>query len=449
MRVADAIPNRPFLVMMSIVLVWTAGFSSLAEEERVPSWRVVAVVDHADGFYELGEPVSFQVEVFDDTGRSVDFGSLEYVLSADGFRELESHRLALTGGPQMIEGRMDRPGFLRIDISYQRPGGGFVKGAAAAGVAVGDLTPSRELPVDFDAFWSEQKARLAEVPLRWEEVSVPSGVDGVVAADVQVEALDGVPVSGYVALPERAKPESLPAVLWVHGAGVPSSLKTQAVNGAREGFLSMDINAHGLPNGKPAEFYTRLAKQDLENYRIDGRENRDGVYFKNMFLRLVRAIDYLSNRPEWDGRCMAVVGHSQGGAQALVAGGLDDRVTFIGAGVPAMCDHMGILRKRPSGWPRFVPILENGKPDPMVAEVSRYYDAVNFAARCHCQAIVSIGFLDRACPPTSCYVAYNQLKGEKRLLAKPRMGHSAPQEIRQEFMAALKAHAERVFSGEE
>ena len=440
MRFSDANPKRWMLVLCCGIVAAAGILLSIAAERKL-EWKIVAAAERAEAFYELGEPVIFRVEVLDEKGESVDVGSLDYVLSVDGHRDLEKHSLALTGAPLLIEGQMDRPGFLRLDVSYRRWNGARTTGAAAAAIAVDDLTPSREAPVDFEVFWDEQKARLAKVPLHWQETPVPSGVEGIVAADVQVEALDGVPVSGYVALPTKAEPKSLPAVLWVHGAGVRSSLKIQAVNGAREGFLSMDINAHGLPNGQPEEYYTKLAKEDLEEYWFDGRENRDGVYFKNMFLRLVRAIDYLTARTEWDGRCLAVVGHSQGGAQALVAGGLDERVTFIGAGVPAMCDHTGMLRKRPSGWPKLVPILEDGKPDPMVAEVSRYYDVVNFAARTHCEAIVSVGFLDRACPPTTCFVAFNQLKGDKRILPEVKMGHSAPPEVRAEFLAALKAHA--------
>jgi len=101
----------------------------------------------------------------------------------------------------------------------------------------------------------------------------------------------------------------------------------------------MDINAHGIPNGKPAEYYQQLAQGRLKNYPLAGRESRDTSYFRGMFLRLVRAIDYLTSRPEWDGQTVMVIGHSQGGGQALVAGGLDQRVTFIAAGVPALCDH--------------------------------------------------------------------------------------------------------------
>jgi cephalosporin-C deacetylase len=46
----------------------------------------------------------------------------------------------------------------------------------------------------------------------------------------------------------------------------------------------------------------------------------------------IRAIDVLTEQPEWDGRTVAVFGISQGGFQAIAAAGLDPRVTFFAAG---------------------------------------------------------------------------------------------------------------------
>ena len=112
-----------------------------------------------------------------------------------------------------------------------------------------------------------------------------------------------------------------------------------------------------------------------------------------------------------NGKVLVVTGSSQGGGQSIVAGGLDSRVTCIAASVPALCDHTGRAIGRINGWPKLVPTNRYGRPDPKVLEVSRYFDAVNFAARCKADAIVSAGFIDPTCPPTTNYAAYNQLKG--------------------------------------
>ncbi len=416
-----------------------------------PAVTVSITAERPGARHEIGEIIRFLVEV-KAGDEAVDVGSLNYTLSDDGYAPIETETVALTGQVLTISGKLERPGFLRCQATAIRPDGRPIEGAkamAAAAVEPDKITPSREAPMDFNAFWSEQKERLAEIPLEAELVSMPALAGQPVEAelelfDLKVRTNAEWPVSGYYARPAGAAKGTLPAVLWTHGAGVVSANAVKALSGARKGFLSLDINAHGIENGQPKEYYEWLYSEGrLKDYRYQGRENRDGMYFRGMFLRVVRAIDFLAAQPEWDGRVMAVIGHSQGGAQALVAGGLDDRVTFIGAGVPAMCDHTGMLRRRIAGWPKLVPMLPDGKPDPVVAEVSRYFDAVNFAARCQADAVVSVGFIDTTCPPTSCYAAFNQLRGEVEILNEPAMGHSAPPEIHDAFWAALLRHVDK------
>jgi cephalosporin-C deacetylase-like acetyl esterase len=202
----------------------------------------------------------------------------------------------------------------------------------------------------------------------------------------------------------------------------------------------MDINAHGLPNGKPGSFYAEQNSGPLQGYRHAGRESRDTIYFRGMFLRLVRAIDFLTSHPGWDGKHVVVVGHSQGGGQSLVAGGLDDRVTFIAPGVPAICDHSGQAAGRINGWPKLVPNGTDGKPDPKILEAARYVDAVNFAARCQADTVMSVGFIDSVCPPSSCYAAYNALPGNKTVINEPLMGHAAPAHLHKAFFDRILEH---------
>lgn len=95
---------------------------------------------------------------------------------------------------------------------------------------------------------------------------------------------------------------------------------------------------------------------------------------------------------------------------------------------------------RINGWPKLVPEGEDGKPDATVLEASRYVDAVNFASRCRAEAIMSVGFIDGVCPPTSCYAAYNVLLGEKQVINEPHMGHAAPPHIQKAFFDQVLAH---------
>jgi cephalosporin-C deacetylase-like acetyl esterase len=315
-----------------------------------------------------------------------------------------------------------------------------VAALAGAGVTPTEIKPSLPVPDDFDAFWAAQKKKLAAVPAKAKLTPATTASKKAEVFDVQVDAL-GAPVSGYFARPLGAKPKSLPIILTLHGAGVRSANPVGPVGWAEQGLLAMDINAHGIPNGKPAEFYTDLTNGALKDYRYAGRESRETCYFLGMFLREVRALDFLCAQPEWDGKTVVVYGSSQGGFQAFAGAFLDPRVTFFAAGVPAGSDHTGMAANRVAGWPKLVPVID-GKPDPKVLEAARYFDNVNFAAHTKAKgAIVTVGFIDQTCPPTSVYAAFNALPiANKKIYHDIPRGHANSPEAINAMVEAVRAH---------
>ena len=404
--------------------------------------------EQSDAVYKIGDEVKFIIRATRD-GQPLTGATATYTLSEDGINVIDQGVVKLDKTPAVVSGKMTKPGFLRCTLVYQtkdkdgKNTGKPVKAMAGAAISPEAIEMSLPVPDDFDEFWASQKKKLAEMPMDAKLTPVDSGGDGAQCFDVQINCPGGAPVSGYLGIPKNAKPKTLPAVLWVHGAGVYSSCLTRAQDAQRLNMLSMDINAHGIPNGQPKSFYDELCGGKLKGYRFQGRDSRETCYFVGMFLRLMRALDFLASRPEWDGKTLIVVGHSQGGAQALAAGGLDPRVTFIAAGVPAMCDHSGGAIGRIAGWPKIVPRNSTGQPDPKILETARYIDCVNFATRTKADAILSVGFIDVTCPATTCYAAYNQLRGKKSIIHEPKMGHAAPPSIQAAFEKAIIAHAKQ------
>ena len=393
---------------------FSALFLFLAIAAYAQQLTLQVTTDRTDATYKVGDTATFTIE-------SSQPAEVTLVFSKDGVQPQPVKKVTLTGGKLSLTDKLDEPGFLQL-----RATSGKATAVAAAAYDPLQIKPSMPVPDDFDAFWTSQKAALAKVPLKSTLTPVETAVKGVEAFDLQVECLGGKPVSGYFGRPKGAKPKSLPAVLHVHGAGVRSSGLGSVSWALNEGgMLSLDINAHGIPNGKPAEFYTALQNGVLKDYRAHGNKDRETVYFKGMFLRLIRAIDFLTGQPEWDGKTLIVYGSSQGGFQALAAAGLDSRVTFICAGVPAGCDHTGSQANRVNGWPKIVPNGPDGKPDPAALQASRYFDCVNFATRAKCKgAAVTVGFIDTTCPPTSVYAAYNALTLPKTIHFDTLAGHT-------------------------
>jgi cephalosporin-C deacetylase-like acetyl esterase len=178
----------------------------------------------------------------------------------------------------------------------------------------------------------------------------------------------------------------------------------------------------------------------MNPYRYEFRNDREKAYFTGMMLRLIRGIDVLTSQPEWDGKHVVVSGASQGGYQAIAAAGLDARVTFFAAGVPAGCDHSGMLVNRIAGWPKIVPMVD-GKPDNSVVEAFRYLDCMNFATRTKAAgAYFTVGFIDTTCPPTSIYATYNQLNIPKEIYNDIPSGHSHSPAARDGMTKAVLKH---------
>ncbi|MBK8094316.1 MAG: alpha/beta fold hydrolase [Verrucomicrobiaceae bacterium] len=427
--------HRAFLL---VAILATTG-PLLAQKTDTPAKAAPALTlkvstDRPDAIYKAGEAATFTIEASQPA-------ELTCIFSEDGLHPQPAKKITLHGGKLALTGTRESAGFLQLRVTS-----GKATALASAAFDPLKIQPSMPVPEDFDAFWKAQKAALAAVPAISVLKSLPSSFKGTELFDVQIDCAGGKPVSGYFAKLPTAAPKSQPAILLVHGAGVRSANQGCAswVLKKADGMLAMDINAHGIPNGKPQAFYDALSAGELRDYRAIGNKDRESCYFKGMFLRLIRAIDFLTARPEWDGRTLIVYGSSQGGFQALAAAGLDERVTFICAGVPAGCDHTGSQARRISGWPKIVPLGPDGKPDAAALQTSRYFDCVNFATQAKCQgAALTVGYIDTTCPPTSVYAAYNALRVPKNIHADVLAGHSNTAEAIEFMQDAALRHLRR------
>ncbi len=134
-------------------------------------------------------------------------------------------------------------------------------------------------------------------------------------------------------------------------------------------------------------------------------------------------MDYLASLPNWDGKIIAVIGGSQGGALAIVTAALDSRVGALAAIHPALSDSAGWAQEgRAGGWP---PELFKDPANRTKEKMNNfaYYDVVNFARRVKAPGIYSWGYNDETCPPISTYAAYNVIKAPKLLTLQVETGH--------------------------
>lgn len=292
------------------------------------------------------------------------------------------------------------------------------------------LKPGAKCPGDFEGYWNNLKKSLNALPLeiKSEAVLGTESDKGYSCEDIEINCLGPKPARGYFAKPEKAAPKSLPIVLLVHAAGVKGSWcrsePANALGYAKRGSLCFDLNAHGMLNDQPESYYADLENGELKTYWLQGLTSRDEVYFRGMYLRLLRSIDFLTKQPEWDGKRFLVIGESQGGGQALIAAGLDQRVSAVVAIVPAMCDWFGSLTGRMSGWPQ---PFESNDLKKQMRKTLPYFDAANILKNSKAIIFTEIGLIDMTCPSTSVYAAVNEAPGQKIIYTVPYRPHHQPE----------------------
>jgi cephalosporin-C deacetylase-like acetyl esterase len=273
-------------------------------------------------------------------------------------------------------------------------------------------------PADFDAFWQRQKARLAAVPVKAELKEVPAKKPGFKVYDVKVDCAGGKPVSGYLSVPENAQPKSLGAQVCFHGYGVGG-----ADQQSWPGMIVFDINAHGIENGREPAYYKALQEGELKGYAFNGTENAkpETAYFSGMMLRVMRALEYVKTRPEWNGKTLVAAGGSQGGLQAITAAALDRDVTQCNAFKPWCCDLGGIKLNRLRGW----------RPD--YTDGLAYYDTATMGKRITCPTSLTTGLGDYVCPPSGVSVLYNTIKAPKSVefMQGSSHGYNPPNPVKQ------------------
>ncbi len=340
----------------------------------------------------------------------------------DGVTETGSIPAAdMIAKPLVLRTSIDRPGFVSIVATLHGPDGRpvtktilpgqwwvpIVDFNGGAGAEIDKLRGVPE-PEDFDAYWTRQKARLADVPIKAVRKPVPSPDPALRLYELTVDCPGPRPVTGYLAIPADASSEHrYPVHVSFHGYGmhkpaIPAPLLPDEIR--------LDINAHGVELGREPDYYNAFFMALFSNgysYGFDPEQNRDpeNAYFNGMVLRVLRAFQYMKTLPEWNGRDLVAQGGSQAGLQSVWASALDHDITEAQIHVPWCCDLAGIEAGRKAA-PWHIPYVRG----------IDYFDPVNHARRIRCPVtILRAGLGDYTCPPSGIAILYNNLACPKSI----------------------------------
>jgi len=426
-------------IMMS--LIFALGLSMMAWAENYPYrsdclWTTVP--DHADWLYKIGEKAKIEVGLY-LYGIPQDV-EISYEIGPDMMPSTASGKATLRNGRAVIEvGTMKKAGFLDLRMKA-KIGEQNYQHHVKVGFSPNELKPFTTNPSDFDKFWEKNLADARKTPVsvtceKVEKYSTPE----VNAYLLKIKTDNYHSVYAYLTKP--TKEGKYPVVLCPPGAGI-KTIKEPMRNHyyAQNGFIRLEMEIHGLNPEMTAEQFKEISSAfSHENgYLSNGIDDKDNYYMKHVYVACVRAIDYLTSLPDWDGMNVFVQGGSQGGALSLITAALDPRVTACVANHPALSDMAGYLDNRAGGYPHFN--RQNNMLTPDKVKTLAYYDVVNFARRISCPVFLTWGYNDDVCPPTTSYIVWNLIQSTKESLITPINEHWTSEITNRKQMQWLRKH---------
>ena len=344
------------------------------------------------GIYNIGETIQWHIAIQGDDEHAV--REAKFTLKKGGLNVIQEGTLDFTSGGADIETSLDKPGTILGEIKAKLKDKELTKLVGAAGPRRRRFAPPAAARRFRRLLGPAKIEELQAVPPNPVLEPADSGKPNIDYYKVKLDNIRGTHVYGELAKPK--KEGKFPAMLIVPWAGVYELPKANVVYNAQQGWMALDIMAHDLPFDESKEYYDKISAK-MGNYPAIGNEDRETSYFLRMFLGCYRAADYLAQRPDWDGRTLLVSGTSQGGlSNHRHRGHLSEGHGHDGQRAGQLRHHRTDGRPGP-GWP----YSARWAKDPhyqKIMDTARYFDAVNFASRVKCPALVALGLIDTTCP---------------------------------------------------
>jgi cephalosporin-C deacetylase len=287
--------------------------------------------------------------------------------------------------------------------------------------------PEPDEPPDFDDFWADTLAEARGHDLRPRFERVDGGLALIESYDVEFAGFGGSSVKGWLHLP-AGRTGPLPGVVQYQGYGGGRGLVHQEHLFALAGYahLMMDTRGQGS-SWSPGDTPDPDGSGDPSHpgFMTQGILDPATYYYRRVFTDAVRAVEAIRSHPAVDATRVAVTGGSQGGGITLAVAALVPDLRGAAPDVPFLCD-----------FPRATTLVDT---DPY-AEVVRYlkahrdhvaratttlvwFDGVSMARRATAPALFSVALMDRICPPSTVYAAYNHYAGPKEIVEYPYNDH--------------------------
>ncbi|RIK44021.1 MAG: acetylesterase [Chloroflexi bacterium] len=299
-------------------------------------------------------------------------------------------------------------------------------------------------PADFDVYWDRALAEMHALDPQIESVPAEFQTPFAECSHLYFTGVGGARVHAKLLRPRNAT-EPHPAVLLFHGYSGSSGEWVEKLGYVALGYTVAALDCRG--QGGLSEDNTPVKGWTLRGHIIRGVDDApERLYYRQVFLDTAQLARIVMAMPDVDPERVGATGASQGGGLTLACAALEPRVKRVAPVYPFLCDYQRVWEidqakdayaELKEWFRRFDPRHERAEE---VWTKLGYIDVQYLAPRIRGDVLLSIGFSDTVCPPSTQFATYNKIKAPKSMLIYPDYAHEglpgAPDAIFQ-FMAQL------------
>lgn len=293
--------------------------------------------------------------------------------------------------------------------------------------------PDLPVPEDLDEFWKTTLAEARGYDLAPRFELVDTGFTLVHTYDVRFSGYGGHQIRAWLRLPALRDGGPLPTVVQFHGynggRGLPNDphLWWPLAGYAQ---LSVDTRGQGsgwqvgdTPDPEPG------ANPEHAGFMTRGVLDPHTYFYRRVFTDAVRAVEVACGHPDLDPTRVAVTGASQGGGISLAVASLVPDLHAVLPDVPFLSAFPRALTfadSDPYGeLVRYLRVQRHRQEE--VLRTLAYFDVAVLSRRAQAPALFSVALMDRTCPPSTVYAAYNNYGGPKEIAVYPYNDHEGGQ----------------------
>lgn len=282
-------------------------------------------------------------------------------------------------------------------------------------------------PVDMDEFWDRSLADMNAVDPQVEIRPATFQTPFADCFDLFFTGVGGARVHAKLMHPKHA-PQPHPALLIFHGYSGDAGDWMDKLGYPAMGFTVAALDCRG--QGGLSEDRGSVPGTTFRGHIIRGIDGPpEQLLFRQIFLDTAQLARIVMAMPEVDPDRVGATGASQGGGLTLACASLVPRIRRVAPIYPFLTDYKRVWEMDLAkdaydelAWyfRRFDPLH---KREEAIFTKLGYIDIQHLCHRIRGEVLMAVGLMDRVCPPSTQFAAYNKITAPKSLAVYPDFAH--------------------------